>query len=143
MLFCHTAIGKEIPYAFLADPQAVSFLCKTSVNKYESFAVIKNKIIYSSIKLTIYNIEPLAVIHYDLCNVSTDSAFCQIVPLIINRSQTGSILAKNTICYNELLVIEVNDSGIVLCEIAVNVITPYAICILIQTCSKIIWCICT
>ena len=88
MLFCYTTIGKEIPYAFLANPQAVSFLCKTSLNEYEGFAVIRNKTIYISIKSTIRNIEPLAIIQYNLCNISTDSTLCQEVPLIINKIQT-------------------------------------------------------
>ena len=88
MLFCYTAVGKEIPNAVLANPQAVSFLCITSINIYESFAVIRNKIIYTGIKLTFSNVEPLVIIQYNLCNVSTDSSLCQIVPLVINKIQT-------------------------------------------------------
>ena len=134
MLFCNTAVGKEIPYAFLADPQSVSFLCKTSVNKYEGFAVIFYKIIYTGIKLTISNKEPFTVIFYKLCNLCADSSLCQEIPLITNKIQTRSVLAENTVCYNVLAAVEVNDSGIVLIELAVYIVTIYTVYIFVQAC---------
>ena len=138
MLFCNTAVGKEIPYAFLADPQSVSFLCITSVNKYEGFAVIFYKIIYTGIKLTISNKEPFAVIFYKLCNLCTDSSFCQEIPLITNRSQTRSLFAENAVYYEELFIAVFCDTSEIFYKVAIDVITVYSVLIFPQTIFSLI-----